>query len=330
MDIKLFDTQLGDYCAEQHFMGAVRVTLKDEIIYERNFGYADIETKQNFDAASMFTYYSVSKPFTAIAFMRLFDRGLIDLEAHPAKYLDEASGFDRGVTLRQILTHTSGLPDFEQDHDFRDNHRPGTPERLREHLKMLSSFPQHFAPGTDTFYANVNFIILALICENLSGKPWADYIRSEVFEPFGMTNAVVDWAGKVINHRVTGYEVENGAPQKRERTTDWVFGAGDIVGTVDDLYRINHAIKNRAVLSKKAWDEVLTPSKINTYGFGCNIEYAGNIKQIVHRGGHVGFRTGHVMMPDDDLDFIMLSNTGTARNARIDMVDMLCKNFYGV
>lgn len=158
MDFTKLDQNIDDYCEKESIMGVLRVTVRDRIVYEKNIGYADIETKKEFDNKSMFTFYSISKPFCILGIMKLVDKGLVDLDAHPSVYLPEAEWFDKRITLRMMFHHTSGLPDFREI--------PGTGEYAqisREAVRELKNLPMHFEPGTQGEYANVNILPAALI-----------------------------------------------------------------------------------------------------------------------------------------------------------------------
>ena len=157
--------------------GYLRITLKDEILYERGIGFADVENKVEFTKDAMFTFYSLSKPFCAIGLSKLKDRGLVDLDRHPSVYLPEAAGFDERITIRQLLHHVSGIPDFVQTAGFEKRYATGSASQMREHLKELWAYPMLFEPGTDAMYTNVNFIISALIIENVSGMSYASYME---------------------------------------------------------------------------------------------------------------------------------------------------------
>lgn len=112
------DAFVRDYCKTHNFSGALRVSVGGKTIYERGIGYADIEKKLSFESDTLFSFYSMTKPFTAIGIMLLVDKGLVSLDAHPSLYVPEAAGFDGRVTVRHLLQHISGLPDFEQDKEF--------------------------------------------------------------------------------------------------------------------------------------------------------------------------------------------------------------------
>ena len=319
---------IDKYYNLNHNSGYLRITIKDKIIFERGFGYADIDNKIEISNKSMFTFYSLSKPFCAIGLLKLKDKGLVDIDSHPSKYLPEAKLFDSRVTIRQILQHISGLPDFIRTAGFDKKYQTGYSYEIRKHLEELSTYPMAFEPGTSAMYANVNFNICALIIENVSGMTYADYMKKEVFDPLGMKCAIVDNENLVIDNRVKGYELIGGKITQAERSKNWMFGAGDIVGTVDDVYCLNKAIKDKLILSSDTWKEVLTPSPLNEKGMGCTITKWNNKYRITHNGGSVGFRTLHIQLPEDDFDIILLSNSGWG-DIRKDFADTIYELFYG-
>ncbi|MBE6931175.1 MAG: beta-lactamase family protein [Ruminococcaceae bacterium] len=328
MNFNTLTEQIRAYCDREQISMTLRVTRCDRIEYELSCGYADLASKTPFDRHSMFSFYSLSKPFCAIGLLKLRDRGLVDIDAHPSKYLPEAKGFDERVTIRHLLHHTSGLPDFEQCTEFCSTHKPGYARFARAHLRELSALPSCFAPGTSARYANVNFVIPALIVENITGLPYSEYMKREVFDPLGMNCAVVDDEGRVIPNRVKCYELDGDHPVEVNRSLDWMLGAGDIVGTVDDVYCLNRAIKHRLLLRPETWQEVLTPSPLNGMGMGCTVGEWHGAMRIQHNGGHTGFRTLHIQIPADDFDIILLSNSGYG-SARPDLSSMVHDAFYG-
>jgi CubicO group peptidase (beta-lactamase class C family) len=339
VDIKEMDKKIRSYCEENKIFGVVRVTIAGEIAYDGKIGYADLETKREFDERSMFTYYSLSKPFCVLGFLKLVDKGLVDVDSHPGKYLSEAEKFDPRVTLRQMLCHVSGLPDFEENSAFfNDDAVRTTPEsrlpasdtrRILNDMKRLHELPLHFDPGTGGWYANINIMTPALIIERLTGEKYEDYMKKEVFGPLGMKNTVVDAPGLSVPDRVTGYELdENQEFVPVSPKYDWLLGAGDLLGTVDDVYCLNKAIKNRLLLKPETWDMALTPDVHSSMGMGCTITEWHGKHRITHNGGHKGFRTFHIQLPEDDFDIIILSNSGFG-NARNDISEIVHSAFYG-
>ena len=170
MNLVKLDRRISDYCEENHIMGMLRITLKDDIIFEKSFGYANVEEKNPFASDTLFNFYSLSKPFCAIGLLLLKDKGLVDLDAHPGVYLEEARGFDSRITIRHLLYHISGMPDFYDHPDLMKHLGHGYPHEVKEQLKYLWQYDNDYMPGTSGNYNNLNFIILALITEAVSGK----------------------------------------------------------------------------------------------------------------------------------------------------------------
>lgn len=327
-DLLDLDKKVCEYAGNNKISGILRVTLKDVIIYEKYLGYACDENKTLLNRESMFTIYSFSKPFCAFGLLKLKDKGLVDLDVHPSKYVPEAAGFHRALKIRHLLHHVSGIPDFEHAVEFKNAHPTGYYHQLREQMVELAKMPSSFEPGTATEYANINFILCALIIENVTGEKYADYMKKEIFLPLGMENAVIDNESLTIENRVQGYDLINCERVPINKSNDWLFGAGDVVATVDDVYRINHAIKHSLLLKDETWEEILTPYATNQFGMGCTISEWHGKKRITHNGGHFGFRTLHIQLPEEDFDIILLSNSGYG-NARNDLSEMIYSCFYG-
>ncbi len=304
----------------------VRVTHKGKILCDYQKGYSSWEKKTPFLDNSLFTFYSLSKPFCAIGIMKLVEKGLVDLEAHPSKYLPEATGFDSRVKIKHLLHHVSGLPDFEQNRDFATKYAKPKHEDLRLHTKLLTEYPMNFIPNEGEMYANVNYVLCALIIENVANMPYGEYMNKEVFMPLGMNTAIVDRKGLNIENRVSGHVYENGVFKEIEKSYDWVLGAGDIVGTIDDIYCLNKAIKNRALLKNETWEEILKPHPLNNMGKGCFVlDYQGKTL-IRHNGGHKGHRVLHAQILEDDIDVIVMINC--EYDARISLMLCAFEQFY--
>lgn len=322
------DTFLDGYCSRYRYSGILRVTRQDQILYQRCMGYSDWEAKIPMEMNHHFTLYSLSKPFCAIGLLLLVDQGLVSLDAHPSEYVPEACKFDSRVTIRSMLNHTSGMPDFGTHASTL-----GIPEvnwygRARELMNAVSAFSREFEPETATQYANVNFTLAALIIENVSGMHYGDYMCRNVFEPLGMKHAYVDYPGKFVTGRAVGYDFSGDHLIRADADVSWMLGAGDILATVDDVYCLNRAVKYQKLLKPETWKQVLTTSPVNNFGFGCTVTNWHGKKRITHNGGHVGFRTLHIQLPDDDFDIILLSNCGFG-DSRNSISEAVYKAFYG-
>lgn len=323
----MLDRFVTEYYAKNGNSGILRVTRKDTILYEGFLGFADREKRQPFSRESMFTLYSLSKPFLVIGLMKLREKGLIDIDRHPGCYVPEAGGFDSRVTLWHMLHHVSGLPDFSQTAHFPERYATGYPHELRQQLLELAKYPNEFAPGTKTMYANINMILCALAIENITGITYAEYMHREVFAPLGMATARVDSPNLVLPHRVTGYALSNGQIQPVAPCLNWMHGAGDIIGTVDDVYCLNKAIKHRLLLRPETWSEILRPFPGHSFSMGCRVTQWHGKERITHNGGHIGFRTLHIQLPEEDLDIIFLSNAAWG-DARTDLAEAVYAAYF--
>ena len=265
------DHFIDRYCEQYHYSGVLRITHRDQVLYERSMGYADWEKKIPMDRNRHFTMYSLSKPFCAIGLLLLVDQGLVSLDAHPAVYVPEAAGFDSRVTIRNMLLHSSGMPDFGKYMRELDIPNTNWYGKARELVLADAKFPQEFVPGTNTQYANINFTLAALVIENVTGMAYADYMRERVFEPLGMLNTLVDRPGLDIADRAVGHDYSGDRILRKDCDVSWMLGAGDVLSTVADVYRLNLAIKHRKLLTPETWEQVLTPSPLSQFGFGCSV-----------------------------------------------------------
>ena len=317
------DAFIQEYCRLFHFSGNILVTCRDEVIYRRSFGMADAENGIANTQDTVFNLYSISKPFCAIGLLRLVDKGLVDLDAHPGKYVPEASGFSEKLTIRNMLHHSSGMPDFRHYDHIRHSGWS-----VRQQVAYLAQQPMLFEPGTDTLYGNINFTLAALVIENVSGMDYYAYMQQEVFAPLGAKTITYRKTQESLDALAQGYDFSEDKYVPVNRSGDPMMGAGDLQGTVEDVFCLNQAIKHKMLLKPETWEEVLSPGPISTFGFGCRITQWHGKHRITHNGGATGFRTLHIQLPDDDLDIIVLSNNGWG-NCRSTIPAAIYNAFYG-
>lgn len=149
-----------------------------------------------------------------------------------------------------------------------------------------------------------------------------------MFAPLGANTLQIDTGDPTIENRVQGYRLDEA---DRVVPTEfypwWMLGGGDLIGTVEDVYCLNRAIKHKPLLKPETWEQVLTPSPINNKGFGCTVTTWHEKLRITHNGGHRGFRTFHVQLPQEDFDVIILSNAGYG-NARQPLLELIYRAFF--
>ncbi len=292
---------------------ALLVAQDGKVLYRKGFGYADLENKIPITPETKFRIGSVTKQFTASAILKLQENNLLSVNDKLSKFIPD---FPRGdeVTIHQLLTHTSGIHSYTNNDDFIEKvNKTITPDSL---INLIKKDPYDFNPGEKWLYNNSGYFILGYIVSKVSGKPYAEYLKENFFDPLGMNNTGVHYAGIKLEHEAKGYAKNNGkyAPAINWDMS-WAGGAGAIYSTVDDLLKWNQALYGGKVLSKKSLDAATTPVVLNNgeeapahYGYGLGINKYRGEDIISHSGGLHGFVTQLAYYPKEKLTVVMFYN----------------------
>ena len=289
---------------------SVLVSQNGEVIFQKGFGYANIEKKIPVTPDTKFKIGSISKQFTAAAILKLQEEGRIRTEDKLSKYLPD---FPRGneVTIYQLLTHTSGIHDY----DFQPNldvSQPVTPQAL---LDVIKKNPFDFNPGERFQYDNSGYFILGYIVAKLSGRSLADYLYETFFKPLGMTNTGIYETNIVLNNEAQGYSMKDETVKKAEfQEMSWALGVGSIYSTTRDLYKWNEAVFNGTVLTDATLRTAFTQAALNNggkvdYGFGWFISINRGVRFIQHSGVSSGFFSYLERQPENKLTVCVLLNS---------------------
>ena len=298
------------------FNGAVLVAEKGEIIYRKAFGKANFQTEADFTPETPSNIGSVTKQFTAMAIMILAERNKLGYDDSVSKHIPEFSStahFSR-ITLRTLLTHTSGIPDYgDLGIDDSGLDQKGLIAAL---LKKEDAFVR---PGLKYRYSNPGYALLGIVVERVSGKRFGDFLEQEIFKPAGMSNTFVyDNLGKKNERTAVGYgqfgHVDDGDPTA-------IPGDGGIYSTVDDLFKWDRALYTNKFVRQSALVEAFSPGKVeqgaSTYGFGWNIVDENGNKYLWHQGSQAGFRAFIGRRLTDRVTVIMLTNKGNSKRLEI-------------
>ncbi len=290
---------------------AVMVIQRGEITYARGFGYADLARGTPITGSSSFRLASVSKQFTAAAIVRLAHEGKLDYDEPIVTYLPQLSRFP-GVTIRHLLTHTAGLPDYYDAFD--------TGGRLPENADLAAFLadwgkPQ-FAPGERFEYSNPAYEMLALIVEQAAGVTFRHFMSTQIFWPAGMKRALVnDHTRPPIEKRVLGYEQRDGEyVLNDENPWNGVVGSGGVYASLEDLYAWDLSLYTDRVVPLASLAQAWRQSQLNDgttdhqYGFGWRVDSYRGHARVAHGGAWVGFRTHVARYPDEQLSIVVLSN----------------------
>lgn len=304
------DTVVQQEMTKHQIAGLVLTVIQDNHqIKTKGYGIANLEWNVPVAEDTVFEIGSITKQFTAACILMLAQDGKLSVDDKINDHLKVAPANWSGITIRHLLTHTSGLKNYTVLDGF-ELTKHMTQEQF---IKRLAVEPVVFKPGDSWSYCNSGYSLLGYIIENASGQHYWDFIRARIFQPLGM-NATTDRNPRVIvPHRAAGYEMKNGKPINRDYDLTDIFSAGAIVSTVMDMAKWNNALDGNTLLkdtSKAAW---WTPTKLNNgmvknYGFGWYVDQFEGHKNIRHSGSTSGFSSDIERFPDDHLAVITLSN----------------------
>ncbi|WP_426690256.1 serine hydrolase domain-containing protein [Rhodanobacter ginsengiterrae] len=291
--------------------GASLLVLKDgKPIVRRSYGLANLEDEDKATPATNYRLASVSKQFTATAILLLAESGRLKLDDPVRRWLPSLPETTAAVTLRQLLTHTGGLVDYE------DLIPPGTTGQVSDNdvLRLLSATPKtYFAPGAAYRYSNSGYVLLGLVVERASGISLPLYLRQHIFQPLHMDHTLLyERGGPEVENRAYGYSEENGGWTRTDQSvTSATRGDGGIYASIDDLARWDAALYDDRLLSAASRKLAFSPHvKVTgepyeaSYGYGWRI--TGDT--LWHSGESIGFRNVIVRWPQQHLTVILLSN----------------------
>jgi D-alanyl-D-alanine carboxypeptidase len=294
----------------------VAVVTHGQLAYAQAYGSAKLAPRVAATPDMRYGIGSISKQFTAATVLLLQQEGKLSLDDPVAKYIP---GLTRGneVTIRQLLSHTSGYQDFwPQDYVPPTMEKAITPQGI---LDRWAKQPLDFEPGTRWQYSNTNFEIAALIVEKVSGKPFYQFVRTRILDPLGMSSAVdFDTKGPTSVEPV-GYMRYGLGPLRPATSTGpgWMYGAGELAMTARDLAKWDIAMINRSLLEPESYrameTAVLLKSGVSTdYGLGVDVDMSGGHRAIEHSGEVAGFTAENIVYPDDSAAVIVLTNQDAA------------------
>ena len=298
--------------------GASLLVMRDgRVEYMKGYGFAEVDTRIPVAPGTNFRLASLSKQFTATTVMLLVADGTLHYDDDITTLLPDVPPFARGVTVRNLLNHTGGLPDYE---DFVPDS-----QTVQVHDRDIPSLIAHatspkFPAGTRYDYSNTGYGLLALIVERAAGKRFADVLHDRIFAPLAMTGTVAYEQGRsVVPHRAYGHTIDaSGVHRTDQSSTSAVLGDGGIYSSVIDLAKWDRALDQHILVSaaqqQLAWTPPSLPAGARTeYGFGWFVDRDHGTMRLRHHGESRGFTNGIIRYPEQRLTVIILTNrTGGA------------------
>lgn len=320
---------------------AVAVLRDHKLLFVKGYGRANLELATPVSAKTVFRIGSLTKQFTAAGVLLLAEQGKLKIDDKLSLYLPN---FPRAndVTLRDLLDHTSGIHNFTESPVIDKISTSGaTVEDLVNDIAGQSPLFD-FEPGTGWWYSNSNYVLLGAVIEKVSGKTWAAFMKSEIFDKLGMTDTAADDARDVVPHRASGYSLIGGTPGKF-RNADFTdmsvpYAAGALRSTAGDMARWNAALFGGKLLKAESLNEMLAPGRLRNgaetqtaiawpggksfppppgyipgpYSFGLDHHSEDGRRIIGHDGSIAGFNALMQTYVDEGLTIIVLTNTDGA------------------
>lgn len=292
----------------RHFMGAVIVVKDNQILLKKAYGMADLEWEVPNTINSKFRLGSITKQFTATAILQLAEQHKLSIDNTACSYFDRCPKTWKKITIRQLLSHTSGIPSYTEEKRFTQPIGVRIPEEPAEILLRTKDKPLDFKPGTQWKYDNSGYIFLGIIIEKVSGKKYEDYIKKYIFEPLGMSDSGYDHRSTILKHRVSGYRrCDHVFCNSNYIDMSIPFAAGALYSTIDDLYKWDRALYTDKILGNASRRQMFTVV-MNNYGYGWDLSPMVHHQQIGHGGGIFGFNTYIARFPKEKALVIVLSN----------------------
>jgi CubicO group peptidase (beta-lactamase class C family) len=306
---------------------AVGVYSRGTILLAKGYGMANVELDVLVKPETIFQSGSVGKQFVSAAMMMLVEEGKVSLDDSITKYFPDAPDGWKPILLRNLLSHTSGLAEYESP----ERTRVDGPFYLRmdytedELVKKIETLPIENPPGEKWNYRNTNYVLLGILIHKVTGKPYADFLVERIFKPLGMTSTRLISEADIIPNRAAGYRINRNNELKNQEWVSPTFNStadGTLYFNVLDLAKWDAALYTTRLLKQSSLDRIWTVFPLNDgkpnpagYGFAWWIEMLNGHKMIEHGGSWQGFTCDISRFPDDSLTVVVLTNldSGHAR-----------------
>jgi CubicO group peptidase (beta-lactamase class C family) len=290
---------------------SVAVLHGDSVVMSRNYGFANLELRVPATDSTMYEVGSVTKQFTAAATVILAEQGRLSLDDPITRFLPEGSAKWRPITIRHLLTHTSGISDAAMD-SVLDSRRDYTEGDL---ARLAAAQPLEFAPGDRWSYSSTGYVLLGIIIHRVTGQSYGDFLRDHLFHSVGMPTARVISEPDIVPNRADGYQLVNDTLKNQEWVSPSLNATADggLLLSVRDLTQWAIALNHSRTPSQRGLDASWTPVRLKNggtypYGFGWDVTQQRGYRRIGHSGAYQGFQASIQRYPDFGLTVVVLDN----------------------
>jgi CubicO group peptidase (beta-lactamase class C family) len=300
------DQVVQSYVQNKTFMGTVLVARGSDVILSKGYGSANLEWDVPNTPSTKFRLGSITKQFTAASILLLEEHGKLKLDDPIKSYLPDApAAWDR-ITIFNLLTHSSGIPNFTNLPEYQTMQLSETP--LAKSIATVRDKPLDFFPGERMSYSNTGYILLGYVIEKVSGGSYEKFVQDNIFTPLGMKGSGYDSNSAIIAHRAAGYAPSPNGPVNAGFVHMSIpHAAGALYSTTEDLLRWEQGLFGGKVVSAASLQKMTTPFK-NNYALGVTVQTSDGRKVVQHGGGIQGFNTFLAYYPDDKLTVAVLAN----------------------
>jgi CubicO group peptidase (beta-lactamase class C family) len=300
------DDAVQGYVRDQSFMGAVLVARGSDAILNKGYGSANLEWDVPNTPATKFRLGSITKQFTAASILLLEERGKLKLDDPIKKYVPEAPAAWDTITIFNLLTHTSGIPNFTNLPEYKSLKLEETP--VAKTIATVRDKPLDFVPGEKMSYSNSGYLVLGYLIEQITGTSYETFVTDNIFTRLGMKDSGYDSNTAIIPRRAAGYVPSPTGPVNAAFIHMSIpHAAGALYSTTEDLLRWEQGLFGGKLISATSLAKMTTPFKGN-YALGVMVQTASGRTVVQHGGGIEGFNTFLAYYPDSKLTVAVLAN----------------------
>jgi CubicO group peptidase (beta-lactamase class C family) len=309
---KAMDTMAASLAAQDRFSGTILVAKDGQPIYRRAFGQANREWGVANTPDTEFRLGSITKQFTAAAILQLAEQGKLSLDDPISKYYAAAPPAWAPITIKHLLTHSSGIPSYTALPGFFSGAMSRTDMKPEEIVALTKDKPLEFTPGARFNYDNTGYVLLGVVIEKVSGQSYAKYLQDHIFGPLGLKHTGYDVSEEILPKRAAGYDKRAGKVTNAPYLAmSLPYAAGSLYSTVDDLLAWDVALRGGKVISPASVTAMFTDYGFK-YGYGQFLETREGKRYWQHAGGINGFTTMLARYPDQGLTLVVLTNLTTS------------------
>jgi D-alanyl-D-alanine carboxypeptidase len=312
------ERKIEAFVQRDHFCGAVLIGRNGKILFQKGYGLANAEWLIPNTPQTKFRIFSLTKQFTAAAILLLQEQGKLSVSDPVSRYISDLPDEWRKITLHQLLTHTSGLPEYTQSPEINSINLIGaSPQQL---IALVKSKPLQFTPGSKLAYSNTGYVLLGMIIEKVSGQSYSAFLKERIFASLHLNDTGYDEATTVIPERASGYQFKDGSILNAKYLDMTVpYAAGGLYSTVNDLFKWNEALAGEKFLSATSQKQMFAiyPEASGYgahYGYGIVISEKFGQPLYYHGGGGNGFATAIQRYPKENICIVVLSNLESVKS----------------